>query len=329
MEAIKVNNLSKSYVYYEKEKGVAGSIKNIFNRKTLCKDAVKNLNISIKQGEIVVFIGLNGAGKTTTLKMLSGVLKPTSGSAEVIGFNPFDKNAEFLKRITMVMGNKSQLWWDIPAVETFELNKEIYEVDDKTYNQLLNKLTDDLNVKHLLNIQVRRLSLGERMKMELISALIHSPSVMFLDEPTIGLDVLSQHNIREFLKEYNKNYNTTIILTSHNFDDIVYLCDRLLIIDKGEIICDSPFSAFLERYSNNKILTIKFNDDISNKFIKEFERYNTIRIIKQNVDELKISIHNDEVIKVTNDITKNYFNVLKDINIENLDITEVIKNIYA
>lgn len=328
MEVIKAQNLSKSYAYYEKEKGISGSIRNLFNRKVLNKQAVKNLNISIKKGEIVGFIGLNGAGKTTTLKMLSGILKPTDGRLEVLGYDPFDKKPDYLKKITMVMGNKSQLWWDIPAVETFELNREIYEVDKKKYTEFLDSLVDILNVRHLLNIQVRRLSLGERMKMELISALIHSPEIMFLDEPTIGLDVLSQHNIREFLKDYNKKYNTTIILTSHNFDDIVYLCDRLLIIDKGTIIFDSPFNDFLKQYSNRKILTIKFSTDMTNEFLKGL-KYDTIQIIDQSSDELRLSINDQEVIGLTTHLTKSYFSVLKDLNIENLDITEVIKSIYS
>lgn len=220
MSVIKVDNLSKVYQIYQKQEGLKGSISNIFHRKTIDKTAVHSLNFEIEKGDVVVFVGLNGAGKTTTLKMLSGILKPTSKKVEVLGYNPFHKKREFLKQITMVMESKTQLWWDLPAVESFELNRKIYDVDKTSYKQLLDELVEKLHVEQQLHVQVRKLSLGERMKMELIAALIHSPSVLFLDEPTIGLDILSQETIRTFLKEYNEKFQTTIMLTSHNFDDI-------------------------------------------------------------------------------------------------------------
>jgi len=326
MKVIHTENLSKIYEYYEKDIGIKGSLRNLFKKKRLYKEAVKGLNIDIEEGSIVGFIGLNGAGKTTTLKMMTGILKPSCGNISVLGYTPFDKKNDYLKKITMVMGNKSQLWWDIPAIETFEMNREIYEVDKKQYKELLEFLTNTLNVEHLLNIQVRRLSLGERMKMELISSLLHFPLVMFLDEPTIGLDILSQYSIRDFLKAFNNKYNTTIILTSHNFDDIVHLCDRLLIIDKGEIICDSSFKEFLKLYSTKKILTIKFSKKINN-LINELND-NNIEILEEKADEIKISVNEKEIIRITNKLTNNYFDFLKDINIENLDIKEIIKSIY-
>lgn len=326
MEVIKMEGVSKAYTYYEKEKGVKGSIRNVIKKKQLVKEAVSNLNVSIEEGSIIGFIGLNGAGKTTTLKMLSGILKPTGGKITVHGFNPFDKKYDYLKRISMVMGNKSQLWWDIPAIDTFELNKEIFEVDNKTYKSILDELTEALDVKHLLNIQVRRLSLGERMKMELISALIHSPSVVFLDEPTIGLDIISQHNIREFLKSYNKNHRSTIILTSHNFDDIVSLCDRLLIIDKGKIICDDPFEVFIQKYSTKKILTVKFTCDA--QVILNNIKNDALEVLERDSDGFRIAVNNAEVIHTVNLIMTNYAKAVKDINIEDVDIEAIIRNIY-
>jgi ABC-2 type transport system ATP-binding protein len=326
MEIIKVQNLTKRYSYYEKEKGITGSLKNLFHKKKLYKEAVRNLNLTINQGDIIGFIGLNGAGKTTTLKMMSGILKPTSGNIEILGFYPFNKDPEFLKQITMVMGNKSQLWWDLPSIETFELNRQIYDVNKKSYNNLLNELVDILNVGHLLNIQVRRLSLGERMKMELIASLIHLPSVMFLDEPTIGLDVISQNNILQFLKEYNKKHKTTIILTSHNFDDIVYLCDRLLLIDKGEIIYDNSLDNFLKKYSRTKTVTIKYNH---NKNTSNFLIEGNFNIIDDNAEELKLLVNEDEVIAINHQLMINYYHFIKDISVENMDIKEIIKNIYS
>jgi ABC-type uncharacterized transport system, ATPase component len=327
MEIISVKDLCKSYTYYEKQKGVSGSLKNMFKRKMLTKDAVNNISFSIERGEFIGFIGLNGAGKTTTLKMLSGILKPTSGNIDINGFYPFDKKTEYLRQISMVMGNKSQLWWDIPAIDSLELNRQIFEVDKKKFNQVLDDLVETLNVRHLLNIQVRRLSLGERMKMELICALIHSPSVLFLDEPTIGLDILSQHNIREFLGAYNKKYKTTIILTSHNFDDIKQLCDRLLIIDKGKIICDEAYDSFVREYSDRKVLTIKFNNracDVLN-LIKNYH----YDILDESINQLKLSVNEKEIINITSDLTSNYFSDLQDISIENLEIQEIIREIYT
>lgn len=327
MEIIKVENLSKTYIYYKKEKGLRGSFKNLCNRTQLYKEAVKDLNFSIEQGSIIGLIGLNGAGKTTTLKMLAGILKPTCGNISILGYNPFQKKHEFLKQISMVMGNKGQLWWDIPAIDTFELNREIFEVDKKKYDLVIDELTQVLNVKHLLNVQVRRLSLGERMKMELISALIHSPSVLFLDEPTIGLDIISQQNVRQFLKYLNCNYKTTIILTSHNFDDIVSLCDRLLIIDNGIIICDNSFEDFLNKYSTKKILTIKLLKGTSQFF--NYIKKNNIEILDEKIDEIKISIDNREVMKITNEIMNSFFSILRDISIEDVDIKEIIRDIYS
>lgn len=327
MDVITMKNVSKVYKYYEKEKGIRGSIRNIFKKKYLYKQAVKNVNFSIKKGSFVGFVGLNGAGKTTTLKMLSGILKPTEGKIDVLGYNPFDKKHDLLRQISMVMGNKSQLWWDIPAIDTFELNRQIFDIKKEKYEMVLNELTEALNVRHLLNIQVRRLSLGERMKMELISALIHSPSVVFLDEPTIGLDIISQHNIRKFLKKYNEKYKTTIILTSHNLDDIEYLCDRLVIIDKGQIIFDNPFDEFLSQYSNRKILSIKLAEN-SQDIIDRIKGYN-YDVLEEKQDELKISVNQQEIISLTNDLTTNYFNRIKDINIENMELQEIIREIYT
>ncbi|MCL2051380.1 MAG: ATP-binding cassette domain-containing protein [Lachnospiraceae bacterium] len=326
MKAITAEGLSKIYKYYKKEEGIKGSIKNFFKREALYKEAVKGISFSVDAGDSVGFIGLNGAGKTTTLKMLSGILKPTSGKIDICGYSPFDKKNDFLKRITMVMGNKSQLWWDIPAIDAFALNKEIFGVEDIQYNQTLNELVEILDVGHLVNTQVRRLSLGERMKMELILALIHLPDIIFLDEPTIGLDVISQYNIREALKKYRDNHNATIILTSHNLDDIEIVCDKLMIIDDGNIMYDGQFDSFVQLQSVNKIMRIKFKKGID---ISDILKDHQAEIISSMEDEVNVKIENEKVISLSGQLMSQYLGEIKDINIENANLQEIIRNLYA
>lgn len=236
MGIIEVSNLTKEFTYYKKEEGLKNSFKNLVARKKLIKVAVDDLSFNIERGEMVGFLGANGAGKTTTLKMLSGILYPTSGSIDVGGFTPFERKIEFKKRFTIVMGQKSQLWWDLPAVESLKLNQYIYGINEKQYKQTVDELVELLDVKEMMNIQVRRLSLGERMKFELINSLVHKPEIIFLDEPTIGLDIISQKAVRKFLKRYNEITNTTILLTSHYMQDIEALCKRAIVINKGKLV---------------------------------------------------------------------------------------------
>src|SRR3990167_8281355 len=212
MPVIEVKNLKKYYKVHQKEPGLMGSIRSLFHRKYYDVKAVNDISFSINEGELVGFIGPNGAGKTTTLKVLSGLLYPTSGFVSALGYTPWDRNPAYQKQFSLVMGQKNQLWWDLPAIESFILNKEIYEVPADKYKKTLDELVDLLEVKDILKVQVRKLSLGQRMKMELIAALIHSPKILFLDEPTIGLDVVMQKKMRDFIKEYNKRFNSTIIL---------------------------------------------------------------------------------------------------------------------
>src|SRR3989344_2035982 len=211
MSAISVNHLKKYYQVHQKEPGLAGSVRSLFHRKYYDVKAVDDVSFTIEEGELVGFIGPNGAGKTNTLKVLSGLLYPTSGEVTALGYTPWDRKAAYQKQFSLVMGQKNQLWWDLPAIESFILNKEIYEVPDDQYKKTLDELVDLLDVKDFLKIQVRKLSLGQRMKMELIAALIHSPKILFLDEPTIGLDVVMQKKMRDFIKEYNQRFNSTII----------------------------------------------------------------------------------------------------------------------
>lgn len=270
MSIIEIKDLSKTFSYYKKQLGFKSSLKNLFFREKLFKEAVKKISFQIEKGEIVGFLGPNGAGKTTTLKMLSGILFPTSGYAYVSGYVPWERKKRFKMLISIIMGQKSQLWWDLPANESLYLNKCIYEIDNRIYQNYLDELTEMLDVKHLLNIQVRRLSLGERMKLELIASLIHKPEILFLDEPTIGLDIISQKKIREFLKFYNEKNKTTILLTSHYMKDIENLCKRSIIINNGEIIFDGELNRVNDYFSSKKIIKLQLGRSIEENVLKQF-----------------------------------------------------------
>ena len=217
---IKVNNLSKSFKLFKREAGLKGAIRSFFKRNYHQFIALNNINLTINKGEIIGILGENGAGKTTLIKLMVGLLHPSSGSIKINNYNPWERNYNYLRQVSVVMGQKNQLWWDIPASESFLLNKHIYNIEDEKFNKILNELVELLDVKDKIDIQVRRLSLGERMKMEIIAALLHQPSIVLLDEPTLGLDVISQSKIREFVKYHNEKYNTTFVITSHYTKDI-------------------------------------------------------------------------------------------------------------
>ncbi len=236
--AIEVNDVKRSFKSVKKEEGFKGTLKLLLNPEYITHEALKGITFSIPKGEFTGLIGANGAGKTTLLKILSGLIPPTTGTATVLGFTPFDRSIEFRKTISLVMGQKAQLWWDLPAIEAFDLLRALYQIPRGLYQSRLEELTTLLDVTKLLNTQIRRLSLGERMKMEVIGAILHLPQVIFLDEPTIGLDVLAAHKLREFLKRHNQKEGATIILTSHNMDDISELCKRVLLVKEGALIFD-------------------------------------------------------------------------------------------
>ena len=261
MSIIHVEGLKKDFQYYKKKEGMQSSLRNLFFRKTLTKNAVNGISFDIEEGEFVGFLGPNGAGKTTTLKMLSGIMFPTDGTATVLGYVPWKREEAFKKQFSIVMGQKNQLWWDLPAIESLYLNKCIYEIDDVDYRKTLDKLSEYLDVREILNIQVRRLSLGERMKLELIASLLHHPNVIFLDEPTIGLDLVAQKTIRNFLKYYNEQEKATIILTSHYMKDIEELCKRTIVINRGTIVYDGK-AADISRTLRDENL-IRRTEDVS------------------------------------------------------------------
>lgn len=261
---ITVKNLTKVYKTYVK---TGNFITDLFSRKYKDIVALANISFNINENELVGFIGPNGAGKTTTLKILSGILYPTSGEVKVLGFIPFEKKAQFLKQISFVMGQRNQLLWDLPAYDTFVLNKEVFEVEEKQFRSVIDELTNLLKCSNLINKPVKTLSLGERMKMELIAGLIHSPKIIFFDEPTIGLDIFSQAAIRDFIKEYQKKHRATIMLTSHNMEDVKSLAKRLVVINKGKILYDGSLQSIVEKYSKEKFVTVTLEKEIDQKKI--------------------------------------------------------------
>ncbi len=255
---IETSKLTRTFRTYKKKEGLAGSLTGLFKRTYIEKKAAYDLDISIEEGEVVAFLGPNGAGKTTTLKMLSGLLHPSSGQALVLGYQPWRREHAFLRQIALVMGQRNQLWWDLPAIESFNLQRDIYEVPEKVYRQRLEELTELLELKTIMNTAVRKLSLGERMKCEMVAALLHRPRVLLLDEPTIGLDVVMQKKIRSFIKDYNQEHQATILLTSHYMDDVAALAQRTLVINHGRMVYEGSLATLTERYAPCKVLVVTF-----------------------------------------------------------------------
>ncbi len=285
MAMIEVRGLEKHYVVAEKEPGLAGSLRSFFNRKTKTVKAVDGVSFTLDQREMVGFLGPNGAGKTTTLKMLSGLLHPSKGTASVAGFVPFERRSGFLKTITLVMGQKQQLIWDLPALDSFLVNQAIYELTDAEYKATMSEFTELLELQDVLKKQVRKLSLGERMKCELAAALLHKPKILFLDEPTIGLDVNMQVRIREFVRSYNERHNATVILTSHYMADVTALCKRIIVIDKGRIIFDGDLSGLIESASPAKLIKLQLERLVSRS---DLERFGTVTVLEGLNAELSV-----------------------------------------
>lgn len=302
---ILVDKLSKSYQVNKKKPGLRGAIEGLYKREYDTVDAVKNISFLIEEGELVGFIGPNGAGKTTTLKMCSGLLYPTSGSVRVLGHDPWAREYSFLTQISLVMGQKNQLWWDLPALESFSLTKDIYGISDSKYQETLNALVEMLDLQDVLNIQVRKLSLGQRMKAELVAALIHRPKVLFLDEPTIGLDVVMQQAMRDFIKNYNREFGGSIILTSHYMEDVKELCKRVIIIDKGSILYDGLLGDVIKKFSKHKI----------------------IEVILENGKKEEHKVARNKVAEKASELLKKL--PVADINIKEPDIQDVIRSVFT
>lgn len=255
---IVVSHLSKTYSFHRQEPGLRGALRSVLHRQTETRVAVDGVSFGIAAGEVVGLLGPNGAGKTTTLKMLTGLLHPTSGTISVLGYEPFQRDASYLRRIALVMGQKSMLWWDVPGMETMLLHKEMYGIDDATFTASVDELAAMLDLHDLLRVPVRKLSLGERMKMELMAALLHRPDVLFLDEPTIGLDVVAKARVRGFLADVNRTRGTTIIITSHDMDDIEALCERVMIIDHGKLGWDGRLADLVREVQPRKRVRVVY-----------------------------------------------------------------------
>src|SRR5712692_8542050 len=268
MDGIAVSDLTKVYRVHEREAGLAAALRSLTKRQYKDVNAVAGITFRIDPGEMVGFLGPNGAGKTTTLKMLSGLLHPSSGEARVLGRVPWRREKEYLRRISMVMGNRSQLIWDIPALDSFLVNQAIYRISETQFRQTVDELTELLDLGALLNKQVRALSLGERMKCELAASLLHRPAILFLDEPTIGVDVTMQARIRQFIAEYNCRYGATIILTSHYMADVTALCRRVIVIHHGQILYDGGLEDLVERMAPFKLIEIDLEDELGTPWVR-------------------------------------------------------------
>jgi ABC-2 type transport system ATP-binding protein len=321
MATIEVDQLSKSYRVYQKKEGLREAIRGLFRREFKIVEAVRGISLRVDAGEFVAFLGPNGAGKTTTLKLLSGVISPSAGNATVMGFVPWQRKLEYRRRFALVMGQKNQLWWDLPAQESFRLHQQIYGIDEKDFERNLGELTSMLEVRSLLGRPVRELSLGERMKMELITALLHTPEVLFLDEPTIGLDVIAQRSIQQFLKHFQEERRTTILLTSHYMKDVAALCRRVVVIAKGTIQYDGSLTGIVDEFSSSKLVTLVLGES---QTIDGLERFGEVVDVALPRVILKCGRH--QVSQVLAAILNQY--QVDDIAVEDPPLEEVIAQLF-
>jgi ABC-2 type transport system ATP-binding protein len=310
-ETIQVNNLSKTYQVPEREGGFGSAVRSFFKRKYKDVKAVQSVNFKIAQGEIVGFLGPNGAGKTTTLKMLSGLLHPTGGNATVLGFTPWELKPEYLRSMTLVMGQRNRLSWDIPAADSFLLNQAIYRIPDAEYQKTYKELDELLELEPLMKKPVRNLSLGERMKCEIAAGLLHRPKVLFLDEPTIGLDITGQVRIREFLREYNKRSGATILLTSHYMADVTALCERILIIHHGQLKYDGGINDLSRKIAPFKLIGVRLAETNSH----DLRKYGTPVQNAEDWEKQYIQVKAEDVTRVTSGL-------LADLPIHDITITD-------
>lgn len=322
MAAIDVQNLNRVYRVFRKQEGVLASLRGLWHREYNEVHAVRNVSFSIDEGEMVAFLGPNGAGKTTTLKLLSGLIVPTSGQARVLGYVPWERADAYRRRFSLVTGQKEQLWWDLPAQESFRLHKEIYRIPTADYDARLKELTELLEVGRLMSQPVRELSLGERMRMELIAALLHRPDVLFLDEPTIGLDVVSQRRVQEFLRRYQREQRITVILTSHYMKDVEALCDRAIVINKGTVVHDGPLASIVERFSQHKIVELQFADDVHPDSLRRHGR-----LLESRAPKVRLQIEKQRVSECLASILAEH--AVDDISVMERPLEDVIAELYA
>jgi ABC-2 type transport system ATP-binding protein len=294
MPIILVEDLSKVYPVAIKEPGLQGTLRHFFSRTYRNVKAVDGVSFNIEPGEVVGFLGANGAGKTTTLKMLTGLIYPSTGTVKVCDRTPFRRESDFLQKITLVMGQKQQLIWDLPVLDSLKINAAVYGIPDKIYRQRVGELTEMLSLQGKLNQPVRKLSLGERMKAELMAALLHQPEVLFLDEPTLGLDVNAQFSVREFLREYNDRYQATVLLTSHYMADITALCKRVLLIHEGQLVYDGSLDGLLDRFAPYREVQVELSNPVLHEKVADYGEVESIEgqsvrfLVKR--EELTVSV---------------------------------------
>ncbi|TNF01163.1 MAG: ATP-binding cassette domain-containing protein [Deltaproteobacteria bacterium] len=322
MSMISTSGLTKNFKSYKKAPGFMGSLRALYKRDYITKTAVNSFDLTIQKGEIVGLLGPNGAGKTTLMKMFTGIIVPSNGDIKIAGYVPAERDKTFRKKIALVMGQKSQLWWDIPAMDSFLLLQKFYEVPDADFKARVEQMSELLDVKDLLHVHVRKLSLGERMKMELMASLLHNPEVIFLDEPTIGLDLVAQENIRQFIKEYHRQNNTTIILTSHYMADVHALCKRLVLILQGKKGFDGPIEEFEQILGREKSVSFSFSESIHD-YTDFFENFSP----EWNADFTKVDLRIPmEALREISGKVINKFPVIE-FNTEKMPIERVMKTL--
>ena len=326
MAIIEVNNLVKKYRIIEKEEGIKGYFKHLIKPKYKEFNAVNGINFNIEEGELVGYIGENGAGKSTTIKMLTGLLTPTSGNVVVNGIIPSKKRIENNKNIGAVFGQKTQLWWDLPVIESFRLIKKMYKIPENEYRNNLKKFAEILDLNDLLEKQVKNLSLGQKMRCEIAATFLHNPKIVYLDEPTIGLDVLVKEKIRKFIKEINKEKKTTVILTTHDLNDIEDDCDRIILLDKGQIIYDGTKQKFKDTYGKYVIAELIINNK-TEKLSKNIDLKN-IEILEETERKLKMKFSHEEItiVKIMDEISK--YCDIEDIHMKESELEDILKEIY-
>ena len=320
MPAIEVTELSKTYIVPEREAGLSAALKSLIHRKTREVKAVDRITFSVEEGEVVGFLGPNGAGKTTTLKMLSGLLYPTSGKTTVLGHTPSKRRRDFLSNITLVMGQRNQLIWDIPVIDSFERNRAVYRISRADYTTIVDELTGLLGLGELLEKPVRNLSLGERMKCEVAVALLHRPKVLFLDEPTIGLDVTMQRRIREFVSAYNREHGASILLTSHYMADVEALCKRVIIIHHGSVLFDGLLSDLVTRFSPHKTIEVELDTESA-----DLSAYG--EVIEQEGARYKLSVEKTATPQITGRLLADL--PVIDLTVEDPPIEDVIEQVFS
>jgi len=323
VQMIEVKNLTKVFKIAKKEKGIWGSIKGLFNRKYIIKKALDDVSFTINDGDIVGYLGPNGAGKSTTIKIMCGILTPTSGECVINGMIPWKDRANYVKDIGVVFGQRSQLWWDVPVIDSFYLLKDIYKIPDDVFADQLKILTEKLDLQEIINYPLRQLSLGQKMKCELAGSLLHKPKILFLDEPTIGLDATSKLKVRDFIKNINKEFGITVILTTHDMNDIEALTNKIIIIGKGKLLYNGSFDAIKHKYKNHRIVEVEFEQEYDNVDIPKFKlikKEGKVFTFKTDDNDFKLA---DFVV----DLSKKYKVV--DVQVESIGLEEIISKMFG